>query len=147
MNQEDIKIRKHWMFLLLANFLNLLPIYFLMSKDLNFASMPQGALPFIIAFQSIIYFGFSYLLYRCAYKKPGTKLLTFILFSSVLGWISLAAQWVRGSIGWNNPFHWTVTLVQQIVGVYWFFLNWKMRLINKKLKTQTKTLEAAPDQV
>lgn len=140
MNQEDIKIRKLWLILVLVNLLNLLPGYFFIRNDSNLSLTAQWVIPSIMIYVSAIYFAFSYLLYRCAYKKPGTKFLTFILVSCVLSWISMGVQWARGSIDWNTPFHWTINVIQQILGICWFFLTWKMRVINKKLKSQLQSL-------
>jgi hypothetical protein len=81
-------------------------------------------------------FGFSFIFYRCAYKKPGTKLLLFSLilngFSAVFNLIAHLTDIIP------LPAHVAYSSLSLIfntaLGAIWFILCWRMRQLNQKLK-------------
>lgn len=72
-----------------------------------------------------------YIYYRCAYRRPGTKLLTLILYTLPF---SILFQGVQVALG-NLPFFISGLHPLQLIPTIWLYaLSWKLRKINKKLQ-------------
>lgn len=142
MEKKDRDIRIQWLIGLALSFIMSLG-RFLYQLQLN---PPLILFPYsqvvAILFPLIGLFGFSFVFYRCAYKKPGTKLLFLVLFINgcslmlapitFLAKISLLSSYVSRSYG---EFFFSMA-----TGILWFFLCWRMRELNKKIrKEQIKT--------
>jgi hypothetical protein len=146
MNQKDLKIRKQWLALTVF-----LPLLGLVYNGYHFSHDPlMDLLPVwykYVLISSIVFSPllFNYALYKCAYKKPGTKLLSIL---AVLTPVSLAGSiwaYVSGAVPMpNNPLLWSYIWVSHGLGIYWWVLNWKMRSINKRLKARLSERETVP---
>ena len=79
---------------------------------------------------------FGWIAFHCAYRKPGTKFLIFILILSGCGFVSTPIFYFSGHLPAPPyiPYFGTYLLLSQAIGIYWVFLSWKMRKINKRLK-------------
>lgn len=124
---EERKLRKWWLWL------TLLPSGFFLAfiaLALIFISFPADVF-WIGVSQVVLGTFFLWLLYYCAYKNPGTGLLTFAIVMSCLG-IVLNLIDIFASHGgklWGELF-------SVIYGVVWCYLSLKMRKLNKKLQQQ-----------
>jgi hypothetical protein len=135
---NDQKMRKLWFALLLLSPVISFASFFLQSQfDPNWNAFP-GIVKFISMGSSSIGVGiFTYILYRCAYKKPGTKMLFFCLVVTTLSWLSTPWFYVTGRMDHfftYIPYYWVQVVIGQGISIFWFFLCWKMRLINQRLK-------------
>jgi len=83
MSEKDIKIRRQWFGLLILNMLiNSGGVFLQTWLNPAFNHIPQlRYVTFSISLISSMAFGYG--LYRCIYKKPGTKLLTVCLIMTV----------------------------------------------------------------
>jgi hypothetical protein len=82
---------------------------------------------FVVAVLTVLVF---YLLYRCAYVKPGIRFLTFVLIVGPLLKLKATVDALRVS-------HDHVTLIALAVNLgfyaWWYFLSLKLRQMNKKI--------------
>ena len=140
MNENDLKIRKQW----LTTYLISLVVGLIYSWLAVHAEMPTEELPgwtsYLFIGTSVLGLGFGYLFYHCAYKKPGTKLLTFCL---VMFWVGLAYAAISWIFGGEIPLPKTwycraLYLFQTGLSIPIYFLNLKMRKINKQLQANLK---------
>lgn len=110
--------------------------YFFQSRQLsNLNQLAIGGLAlFLIPLLS--QFAFSYIMYHCAYKKPGTKLL---LFSFILTGFSVVLTPILYLLGFIKdpgyiPFYGIYLTLSETMGIFWAITCWKMRSINQRLK-------------
>ncbi len=135
MDQNDIKVRKQWLGMLILNMLiNSGSALLHMWLNPAYDHMPQ--LRYVSLSISLIgTVGFGYCLYRCIYKKPGTKLLTFCLIMTVVSLAATPLLYVNGKmIPDYIPYYGFYLTVTHILGFCWIFFCWKMLKTNKKLK-------------
>jgi hypothetical protein len=82
---------------------------------------------FAVAFLTVLIF---YVLYRCAYVKPGVRFLTFVLIVGPL--LKLKATYDALKVGHDH-----VTLIALVVNLgfyaWWYILSLKLRKMNKKI--------------
>lgn len=136
MSEKDQKVRKQWLAILV-----LLPLLSLSYNGHYFTHDPsmdifpvwyKYTLASLVMFIPLL---FNYILYRCAYKKPGTKLLTVLFFLAPLSLAAGIWAYVSGKAPMpSNPLLWSYTWVSYGLTVLWWVLNWKMRKINKQLQ-------------
>jgi hypothetical protein len=136
MNEHDIKIRKQWLAVLL-----ILPLWNLLYNALYLPSDPSwGVFPVwykysMIGASLILPLVFNYIVYLCAYKKPGTKLLTFLLIATPISLAAGLGVYAFGNIPTpKNTYFWVHMVISNGVAIWWCVLNWKMRAINKRLQ-------------
>lgn len=137
-NEEQQKIRKRWLFWAIKFTFALTLLFSLILAALSFLS-EEGAQWSLFVFACVgLIIGslYLYILYRCAYVKPGTK---FLLFALIAGGISIA------SIIFNfftQPIEDGMDLgfrVTDLIFESWiFYLNFLMRKINLSVKNQVK---------
>lgn len=127
MTDKDKMIRKMWLL-----------SYIIISIGEFIFRYSQQISPELIAFDvvSLIFSGIGaflivYMYYRCAYKKPGTKLLTFslVVFPIIVALKILLV--VRGNVNLAQS---GLHPLQMILAIWFYVLTWKMRKINKKLQ-------------
>ncbi len=136
-DKTDEKTRKQWLISFLAiTILNQIYVIFNTLSSDPIPNMPIWFNPYMMAINLILPTLFSWATYHCAYKKPGTKLLTFLLISSPVGIILTAVLFSLGKLPQiaESRAIMSITLLQQAAGLWLFILNWKMRTINKKLQ-------------
>ena len=136
LNENDQKIRKQWL------------IVWIISTAINFIStvlrlLYEGSLnPFPIiqygfaALSFLILGALSYAAYRCIYKKPGTKLLTFFLILAIIGLVMTPILYLSGKLQPPAyvPYYKSQLFVSQLMGLVWVVVCWRMRQTNKRLQ-------------
>jgi Trk-type K+ transport system membrane component len=137
MDNKDKNIRMQWLIGLCLMFVYSLGHFlYQLEHPSTDHSIPHYRL-FFTAFSLFCTAGFSFIFYRCAYKKPGTKLLFLSLILTGLGFLS--------PIGYLTevlplpPYitHLNLYLIFETnLEVIWFVLCWRMRQLNKKLMRQ-----------
>ncbi len=136
MTEKDLKIRKQWLALLVI--MPILNVAYNGYYFMNDPSMELMPVWYKNTFVSFVIFGsliFNYLLYRCAYNKPGTKFLSVLLVLTPLALAGGIWGYVSGRVPMpTNPLLWGYTWVANGMAILWFVLNWKMRAINKRLQ-------------
>lgn len=136
MNDADIKIRKQW--LLCYTFGMLLSSFSLLlqgSKDPTLDLFPMGRYGYV-SITLLAYGVFGYIFYRCAYKKPGTKLLMTCLLLTIPSLVLTPILYLKGIIKAPAyiPYYGTYLTLSQGVGFWWVIASWRMRKVNKRLQ-------------
>lgn len=124
------KIRKQWLVMLvLMTGMSIVHQIIAFQFDPAISGMPKF---YALLFSCGGMVAFTYWFYHCAYKKRGTKFLTFFLILSPLSFAFSGALYLLGIVPFKNyfPFYWVLTGVSSIMGVVMFVLNWKMRKLN-----------------
>lgn len=127
MTDKDRFIRKLWLLsLVIISIGNLIYSY---SQQMSDTSNSQNI--FMLAVSGITVFIWIFVYYMCAYRKPGTRLLTFTLFMVPLS-LAINAMLVTSKI---IPLEKSgLYPLQLILAIWMYILTWKMRKINKKLQ-------------
>jgi len=142
MNEYDGKVRKQWLgvYILstgigaILNFLN-------MWLEPTFNQLPLLRNLFI-GFNVLFLFIFSYIGYRCIYKKPGTKLLTFCFTMTAISLVITPVLYLSGKIhfpAYILPYQTIYLFLTQGMGFAWLFVSWRMRKTNKRLQALEKS--------
>ena len=136
MNQNDNRIRKQW--LLCYAFGLLLSIFSLTlqaGKDPTLDLFPMGRYGYVIVVL-LAYVLFGYIFYRCAYKKPGTKLLMTCLVFTIPSLVLTPILYLKGIIRAPAyiPYYGAYLLLSQGLGVWWVIASWRMRQVNKRMR-------------
>ncbi|HSX14014.1 MAG TPA: hypothetical protein VLE96_06330 [Chlamydiales bacterium] len=87
---------------------------------------------FVMAIVFFTTFVMMYIYYYCAYKKPGTKLLTFSLVAIPISWIANVFIFFLTNVPLSQS---GLHPLQLIPAIWLYVLSWKMRKINKKLQS------------
>jgi len=130
---NEIKIRKQWLALLVIipiwNFaFNLMYI----QSDPSVKTMPAWFVYCNTVFVLFSPLVFNYILYYCAFKKPGTKLLTFVLIFTPISFALMIGVYVFGTVPLPNfRFFELHMAVASVLSIWWYVLNWKLRQLNK----------------
>jgi predicted membrane-bound spermidine synthase len=135
MTESDKKVRKSWLLMLGVNvLLSGINMLFIENYDPVIRTMPAAFHYGMFAFSMSVGIGFAYLLYHCAYKKPGTKFLVFCMTMSLLGLISAPFLYFNGKIGplAQVPLYKMYLVATQLIGIVWVVLCWKMRAVNHR---------------
>ncbi|MES2200297.1 MAG: hypothetical protein V4489_09050 [Chlamydiota bacterium] len=82
-----------------------------------------------------------YFCYRCAYKKPGTKLLGFVLYGSIGGVLKRIEALAKDFDVLSLVFF----IVELAFVSYFFYSSMKLRALNKELNAQSRTVASALD--
>ncbi|PIS02042.1 MAG: hypothetical protein COT85_07850 [Chlamydiae bacterium CG10_big_fil_rev_8_21_14_0_10_42_34] len=138
MNEQDNKTRKTWITLLIIT-----TIANISYSTINFFTAPvhtalQNATPqyslFVISISIVGALLTGYIMYRCAYKKPGTKLLTFMIYSTPITYAATILMWMLGKLPELTPTYSLYLAASTALTVWWYTLHLKMRAINRQLK-------------
>lgn len=136
MSDSEKRIRKQWLSLLLVGLCVSMIGHFIQSQQLfNLNQMPIGGLALFLI-PLLFQLAFSYIIYYCAYQKPGTKLLLFCL---ILTGFSVALTPILYFLGFIKnpgyiPFYGIYLTLSEALGIFWTITCWKMRSINQRLK-------------
>ena len=137
MDDIDISIRKKWLISLICiitlNQIKMIIDIFNSGKTLNIPTWFNYSILVFVIFLTAAYL---WIAYRCAYKKPGTKLLTFLIISGPIGILSTIVGLILGKLpSLSQSWESLVIAIFQLAGALWLlFLNWKLRITNKKLQ-------------
>jgi hypothetical protein len=133
MTVKDKKIRKLWLISYLIITLANLVYSQIIQREFYTLTGMYFWIPFIIMI--ITTPTILYLYYYCAYKKPGTKLLTFSLVVAPVFLILNVVLLLMGKISFAesgfNP-------LQLIPTIWLYVLTWKTRAINKKIQSASQ---------
>ena len=136
MTEEQMKTKKQWLqaIFTIVGFNAIYSLYFT-KNDLLFNAMPFWLKVYVIVCTFILPLGLYYLIYRCAYKKAGTKLLMFFLIFTPITVIGTVVASVMGKVPFPSGFWpWTFYAISMGLTLWWYVMNWKLRAVNKVLK-------------
>lgn len=122
MSEKDKKTRRHWLIATLVYFLGFPALLFLMFVILAGDRLATIALFGLILILSSIPF---WIIYHCAYRKPGTKWLMFYLIILPIQFVS-SLQSLR-----EDPRAWLGIIIGLPICIWWYVLSLKLRKINK----------------
>ena len=136
MNEEQMATRKNWLRMLVLLFLMEIVYSAVMTpKDPNFILMPSWGKALMVSCSVLPSAAVRYLIYYCAYKKPGTKLLTFLLVATPIALGGSAAFYILVGVPLpQGSWFWAYSVLDMGFSLWFYFLNWKMRAINKGLQ-------------
>lgn len=132
-NNCENRIRKHWLFSI-ASFLVFYPIG--LFAFLSFMSMrisiPEDALIEPLAHALAGSFAL-WLIWHCAYKKHGTKLLSLWMVVSPIKMLASIVECLKETCN-----AWVVALVVVEISVFlwWWLLGFKMRAVNRAIQNR-----------
>ncbi len=140
MDEKDKKFKSFWLAAIIALTLfnlvfTLLQTNEVFQKNSILQSVPVFSLTLNIT-TTITTLLFLFAIYYCSYRKPGTKLLTFMLISYPAGVVITMIMAILGKmpIEFQSLSAVTITILQQAAALWIFTLNWKVRKINLKLR-------------
>lgn len=134
MSVDDQKTKKRWLYSFLCLIFGSFFYELFANPTLN---------QFPLLFGSILMAASSlgvYLYFRCAYKKPGTRLLTLAIVGSILSLIStplLIAYRMNFTLESQGLF--IAFIFIQVGSIWMLYMHFIMRRLNKKLQTVEKT--------
>jgi len=134
LTENDLKIRKQWLIVLIIS--AIVDLFNESSKGLLKLSLNSLSWErYIDSYTTALILLFlSYVMYHCAYKKPGTKLLTLSIILARIQFVGLFIHLI-----WDQPTY-TASILQvplllsYALDIWGYFLNVKMRKINNRLK-------------
>lgn len=135
MRLEDLQIRKYWLTsLFIGTVLTL--VHLVIATRFDPTMVPFKTL--ILFLTTLFTMGFNYFFYVCAYKRYGTKLLTFFLILvPIFSMVTLYVYLFRSvPVSYYFPFYWVFQALSWVICAVQYVLNWKMRKINLRLKQQ-----------
>jgi hypothetical protein len=138
-SKQEKSVRKHWLVSTVVCFGLQALVNFLIFSFVAFVFLAEGAVLSTCYYTAIAYVGICalsltpfYLLYRCAYQKCGTGVLTFFLiFEAVLLLFSLI-QVVRG----ESDTKINMIAFGSALSIWWGVLSLKLRKLNKKISIE-----------
>jgi hypothetical protein len=140
MNEDDQKMRAYWAkFLWGMTAFNMVTTAFFQTRfDFSMGAFSPAFRYGQLAVMLIVMPLVAYFLYHCAYKKMGTKFLTFCLVVTLLNFVASPAFYFLGMVPFADqiPYYKFYLLIGEAIGIVWFVLCWKMRKLNKKLRAQ-----------
>lgn len=130
-NDCENRIRKHWL-LSAASFLIFYPLalFAFLSFMSTRISIPEGALiePLAHALAGSFALG---LIWHCAYKKHGTKLLSLWMVVSPIKMLASIAECLKESC---NIWVISLVLIEISIFLWWWLLSFKMKAVNKTIQ-------------
>ena len=141
LSESEKKVRKRWLLLTLclAAFIVFIQVAGILTLEISYQRLDIGfTFVYLLAKESIVCLA-PYVLYRCAYKKPGIHSLTFTILLS-----PLLAPWAYGSFSsffflYLNGFGAAFFIILFSLGAaWWYYLTFKLRGVNKKLQLYTQ---------
>lgn len=146
-NDVEMKVRKRWLWLvkLMAGFTAI--SYIIIALGMSGSTEVRSSAEILGSFAIALFVALSqtvtyYILYRSAYKKPGTKYLTFVLFVSFISEISEFVQlWkspeyglLHGDFSLEHCLKIGFILCCIVLTICWFVVSFQLRKINKKIQ-------------
>lgn len=130
LNPHEKSLRKQW---LVISIIAILAWPLITLGFMTFISRKEHIPPgiywvyLVVALLTVLIF---YVLYRCAYAKPGIRFLTFVLIVGPL--LKLKATIDALKVGHDH-----VTLIALVINLgfyaWWYYLSLKLRQMNKKI--------------
>jgi hypothetical protein len=145
---KDTKIRKRWLNLTIFTHLLLPSIIVFVGI---FASTIYHSFSLIIGipiFAILVFLSF-YTLLHCAYRKLGTRYLTFCIILGIINTIRDAGKTIASSDLQTLPANKYLFLLEAVaiaISIYWYVLSFQLRKMNKKIRLREKrSMEASED--
>jgi len=140
MDENDKKVRKQWLIVFIVSILInsiVTSLQFLFDPAL---ANPPLVKPIVMTFVLLGIGTFSFILYRCIYKKPGTKLLVFCLIMTTITLVMTPILYLTGKAQPppHIPYYGAYIIVTQAMGIVWIVLCWRMRKTNLRLQALQK---------
>lgn len=130
-NNFENRIRKHWL-LSIASFLVLYPI--VLFAFFSFISIriliPEDVLTELLAHAFAGLFAL-WLIWHCAYKKHGTKLLSLWMVLSPINMLVSIMESLKESC---NALVLTFVLIDISIFLWWWLLSFKLKAVNKAIQ-------------
>lgn len=140
MNENDKKVRKQWLIIwVLSLLISVIGIILQQIFDSSLNKLPL--VKYVTSAASLLsMLVFSFASYHCIYKKPGTKLLTFILIMTAISLALTPIFYLNGKIPPPDyiPYYGFFVFVSEGLSICWLIVSWRMRKINKKLQALKK---------
>jgi hypothetical protein len=143
LSPKDQRVRKWWLILLLLLSVPGFLIFALLFGKLIYEGFTCGTswcciwLYMFSVLLSLGWFLSFYIPYRCAYKSPGTILLTILLIICPLTFVRELSSLGRDG---TNPTGYILFLIFAPFSIWWYVLSLKLRKINKKIRAELKEL-------
>ena len=133
-SQKEMKQRKDWLIATIVSFglCPLLAITFFPKLSENTA--PFNSICYELAASALVNLILFWMTWRCAYRKPGTKLLTFWVITGLIQ-VSFSALELfnTSSSVWNK----VVNVINASIFLWWYVQCIKLRRINKRIQMQS----------
>jgi len=135
MNHKDSSIRKQWLFLwVVTTFIGII------APILQIGSHSASQVPIVIRYASsltsmLIGVIFAVVSYRCSYRKPGIKFLTFLIIVNLVGMLYTYASLLLGWVAPPTfiPHFKLYMVVSQVINILWLIACLRIRNVNKRL--------------
>lgn len=129
-----MKVRKQWLTTLIL--LTIIHFFYFCFHTPQPNEAPKWLNQFMFANLLITPLIFNYIIYRCAYRKPGTKLLTFLMVIGPIVYLGSLAAYFFGKIPIppNTWWYWPYNVLDYALVAWWYLLHWKLRPINKRMQ-------------
>lgn len=136
MDEKDRKIRKQWLVIWALSLVIAVVSVFLQLRFDTSSPFSMTARYVIATFSLLGAVGFSFAVYHCSYRKPGTKILVFCLIVTGISLVISPLFYLSGRMQPPPyiPYYGIYFLLTQAMGIYWAVLCWKMRKINQRLR-------------
>jgi hypothetical protein len=135
MDKSDLKVRRQWLFLLfLSMAFSAAQTLWQWKHDRSLFRLIPAVQYASVAISLASSWLFGWILYRCIYRKPGTKLITLVIAVTALSLLSTPILYLSGKLPLYVPYYWIYTVAGCVMGFCWLIVSWKMRKINKRLK-------------
>lgn len=143
-NNSENRIRKHWL-LSIASFLVFYPIalFAFLSVMSMSISIPEDTLIEPLAYALAGSFSL-WLIWHCAYKKHGTKLLSLWMVISPLKMLASIVEYLKEPC---NAWVISIVLIEISIFLWWWLLSFKMKAVNKTIQERLSLKNAEPKQV
>jgi len=140
MDENDKRVRKQWLVIWALSVVNSVANILLQLRFDPSLEMLSQARSVVTALTLLFVGVFGLITYRCVYRKPGTKLLTFCLILTALALASTPILYLTGKLSLPTyiPYYGVYLMVTQGIGALWLVVCWKMRKVNKKLQVLSK---------
>lgn len=140
MNENDKKVRKQWIIVWVLSLLigiSSTLLQQLFDPSLNAFPLARYG---TAAFSLLLLLAFSFVSYHCIYKKPGTKLLTFLLIMTAISLTIIPILYLTGKIRppVYIPYYGVFMVISEGLSVWWLIVSWRMRKTNKRLQAIEK---------
>jgi len=74
--------------------------------------------------------------FRCIYRKPGIKFLTFLIILNLISMIYTYASFLLGKLPLPLPHFYVYFFIAQAINVLWVIACFRMRKLNKRLQRE-----------
>lgn len=126
LSEEDQKIRKGWLILLIGESVIHLLLDILIPEP---AFYKYGILPKL--FSVLLGVGIDYMIYHFTYKRYGTGWLTYVIFVGPLYWLFCLWKMLDYSVDRMIALKLFIYL---IIAIFYYYFSWKLKKIHRKIQ-------------